>query len=73
MLDRIAAKTFLPDAKPSAMISRAIQFEVQRSDEMFQSMGMPLKPQNEDDSASEVADMEDLEHETAGLVSAPIL
>ena len=71
MLDRIAAKIFLPDAKPSAMISRAIQFEEHRSDEMFKAMGMPLKPQDEDDSASEVADMEDLEHETVGLVPAP--
>ena len=70
MLDRIAAKVFLPDAKPSAMISRAIQAEEQRSDEMFRSMGMPLKPQDEDDSASEVADMEDLEHETVGLIPA---
>ncbi len=68
MMDRIASKVFLPDAKPSAMISRMLQAEEMQSDELFKAMGMQLRQHDEDDSASEVADMEDLEHQTARLV-----
>ena len=70
MIDRISSKAFLPDAKPSAMISRAILEEEQQSDELFKSMGVQMRPADEDDSASDVGDMEDLEHETVQLVPA---
>ena len=70
MMDRIVAKTFLPDAKPSLMISKMLQEEELRSQELFKSMGMQLREEVDSDSASEVADMEDLEHETQGLIPA---
>ena len=45
-----------------------LQSEELRSDELFKAMGMQLRQDDDDDSASEVADMEDLEHETISLV-----
>ena len=68
MMDRISSKAFLPDAKPSAMISRMLQSEELQSDELFKAMGMQLHQDDDGDSASEVADMEDLEHQTVRLV-----
>ena len=52
------------------MISRAIHEAEQQSDELFKSMGVQMRPADEDDSASDVGDMEDLEHETVQLVPA---
>ena len=70
MMDSMVAKVFLPDAKPSLMISKMLHEDELRSQELFKSMGMPLREEDDSDSASEVADMEDLEHETQGLVPA---
>ena len=38
MMDNIVAKVFLPDAKPSLMISKMLQEEELRSQELFKSM-----------------------------------